>query len=209
MRERLLGPFHDRHRHGSYPRTAHSSLRLLNTVAARSAGYPNASRDGVGVRPFAATRSVVKPLVIAMLVVVAIAPSTLADLFAAPRVPLVSVVGCPSPTQAPHVWRLARAGEWRETQQPGITSAEKAQLANEPLGQHSYELVGVADFVDAEASRTVGVRGQILASSRVNATGVLAAGRRVGVKGLYIDGASPRINLTSVVDLGPGCADER
>ena len=43
--------------------------------------------------------------------------------------------------------------------------------------------------------------------SRVNATGMLVAGHRVAVKGLYIEGVPARINLTSVVDLGAGCPE--
>jgi hypothetical protein len=39
----------------------------------------------------------------------------------------------------------------------------------------------------------------------VNATGVLAAGHKIAVKGLYIQASPPRINLTSVVDLGRSC----
>ena len=39
----------------------------------------------------------------------------------------------------------------------------------------------------------------------MNATGMLASGHKVAVKGLYIEGVPARINLTSVVDLGSRC----
>ena len=38
-----------------------------------------------------------------------------------------------------------------------------------------------------------------------NTTATLVHGHRVAVKGLYIEGTPARINLTSVVDLGPSC----
>ena len=81
------------------------------------------------------------------------------------------------------------------------------QLETRPLGQNRYQLIGVADFVDAEPPGKIGVRGEILSPSRVNATGMLVAGHRVAVKGLYIQDVPARINLTSVVDLGAGCPE--
>ena len=122
-----------------------------------------------------------------------------------PRVPIVMVVGCATRTAEPHIWALSHASRRRETGHPGITSAEQTEAAHEPPGSDTYHLVGVADFVDAAASRTIGVRAGILSPSRVNATGMLADGHRAAVKGLYIDGNPARINLTSVIDLGGGC----
>jgi hypothetical protein len=115
---------------------------------------------------------------------------------------IVVVVGCAAKSSAPHIWDLTRAGERVESPRAGITPAEKDQLAQQPLGRNSYQLIGVADFVDAETSRTIGDRAKILTPSRVNATGMLVSGHRVAVKGLLVDAAPPRINLTSVVDLG-------
>jgi hypothetical protein len=46
-----------------------------------------------------------------------------------------------------------------------------------------------------------------MSPARVNATGMLVAGHRVAVKGLYIQGVPARINLTSAVDLGAGCPE--
>src|SRR5947207_12724950 len=115
------------------------------------------------------------------------------------------VAGCAKPTTEPYVWTLSDAGPRRESTDAGITSDEEDRARKDPLGDHSYQLVGVAEFVDAEASRRIGVRGRLLSSTRVNSTGKLADGQRVAVKGLYIDGDPERINLTSVVDLGRGC----
>lgn len=119
--------------------------------------------------------------------------------------PVVMVVGCARASAQPHIWDLMHAGDRSESSRPGITTEEKAQLGTSPLGENTYQLIGVADFVDPETSRKIGVRGEILSPSRVNATGMLVAGHKVAVKGLYIEGAPARINLTSVVDLGRGC----
>ncbi len=115
---------------------------------------------------------------------------------------LVLAMGCARATAEPHIWTLEKARPHVETSQPAITAAEKTQVATQPLGSSAYQLIGVADFVDAETARTIGARGAILPSGRVNTTGALAHWRKVAVKGLYIDGKPARINLTSVADLG-------
>jgi len=128
---------------------------------------------------------------------------------AASSLPVVLAVGCAVTTAQPNIWRLARVAMRTETLRAGITPEEKAQVAARPLGSESYELIGVADFVDTDTSRTIGVRGEILPRSRVNATGMLVSGHKVAVKGLFIDSMGntpPRINLTSVVDLGERCS---
>ena len=122
-----------------------------------------------------------------------------------PAAPMVLVVGCAMESAQPHIWTLSHAGERSESLRAGITAGEKAQLAQRPLGQDAYQLIGVADFVDADISRRIGVRGEILAPWRVNATGMLAGGHKIAVKGLYIQASPARINLTSVVDLGRSC----
>jgi hypothetical protein len=122
-----------------------------------------------------------------------------------PRVPIVIAAGCARPTAQPEVWTLTGAGPRRESASAGLTRDEQKFLAASPPGNERYLLVGVAEFVSAEASRTVGVRGQLLPASRVNSTGMLVDGHYVAVKGLYIAGSPQRINLTSVVDLGRSC----
>ena len=92
-----------------------------------------------------------------------------------------------------------------ESSRAGITAEEQAQLRERPLGGDTYQLIGVADFVDPDTSRKIGDRGAILTRPRVNATGMLASGHKVAVKGLLIEAKPARINLTSVVDLGPSC----
>jgi hypothetical protein len=122
-----------------------------------------------------------------------------------PKSPVVLAVGCASQGTQPNIWLLSHVGERSESSRAGITSEEREQLPQRSLGQDTYELIGVADFVNADASRTIGVRGEIFPRSRVNATGMLANGHKVAVKGLLIQGSPARINLTSVADLGPRC----
>ena len=118
---------------------------------------------------------------------------------------VVVIAGCAKATAQPHIWTLSNAGDRVESATVAITTEEKERLAAQPSGQNTYQLIGVADFVDGETSRKIGVRGKILTAPRVNATGMLADGHKVGVKGLYIDARPPRINLTSVVDLAAKC----
>ena len=115
---------------------------------------------------------------------------------------IVMVVGCAGKTASPQTWSLTQAGTRVISSRPGITPSQKDQLAKQPLGQDTYQLIGVADFVDGDTSRAIGDRGKILTPARVNATGMLASGHKVAVKGLLIDATPPRINLTSVLDLG-------
>lgn len=119
-----------------------------------------------------------------------------------PRSAIVLAIGCAAEGPAPHIWVLSRARPHVESAQPGITTAEKARLSAEPLGEATYHLIGVADFVDAATAAKIGVRGKLMAESRMNTTGALASGHKVAVKGLYVEGTPPRINLTSVADLG-------
>jgi hypothetical protein len=134
---------------------------------------------------------------------------TIVFALSAASVPVVMVVGCAEEGLQPHIWKLARAGDRADTSHAGITAAERRDLAARPLGRGAYDLIGVADFVEGAASRRIGQRADILAPGRVNATGALVAGHKVAVKGLFIDGTPPKINLTSVVDLGDCAGDLR
>jgi hypothetical protein len=124
---------------------------------------------------------------------------------APPASPLVLVVGCAQKGPQPHVWRLTNVGERSVAQQPAVSSEEQAAVSGRPLGSDTYDLVGIADFVAPEVSVQIGHRGDILTADRANATGALAPGHKVAVKGLYIAGKPGRINVTSVVDLAPSC----
>ena len=122
-----------------------------------------------------------------------------------PKAPVVALVGCAGRSASPHIWNLSHASQRTESPRAGITANERERFGKRALGQGVYQLIGVADFVDAETSRTIGARRDILPPARVNATGMLVSGHKVAVKGLFIEGSPPRINLTSVVDLGVEC----
>ena len=122
-----------------------------------------------------------------------------------PKSPIILVVGCALKGAQPQMWTLSNAGERSESSRPGLATGAQERRANGPRGRDTYQLIGVADFVDADTSRTIGDRGALLPRSRVNTTGMLAHGHRVAVKGLYIAATPPRINLTSVVDLAERC----
>ena len=112
------------------------------------------------------------------------------------RIPIVMVAGCAKPTTEPYVWTLSDAGPRRESTDAGITSDEEDRARKDPLGDHSYQLVGVAEFVDAEASRRIGVRGRLLSSTRVNSTGKLADGQR----GKFLAGTALAIEVQKADD---------
>lgn len=119
--------------------------------------------------------------------------------------PIVVTVGCASRTEVPHIWRLSSASAVAPSSTVGIATAERKELDGRSLGSATYQLIGVADFVDVATARRIGERGKILSPERVNATSMLVDGSKVAVKGLYVDAKPPRINLTSVVLLGKTC----
>jgi len=122
-----------------------------------------------------------------------------------PTSPIVLTVGCAQPGQQPHIWQLTNAGERTVSPQPAISEEEKATASGLPLGSNVYELVGIADFVSSDAALKIGDRNKVLTPDRANTTGLLTAGHKVAVKGLYIAGKPARINVTSVVSLAPVC----
>ena len=118
---------------------------------------------------------------------------------------MVSVVGCAATTGEPHIWVLTRAGELTPSSTAGIIGQEKLELQKRPTGRATYQLIGVADFIDPEQAQRIGLRAKLFSPSRMNTTGQLINGHKVADRGLHIDGKPARINLTSVLDLGPEC----
>ena len=125
-----------------------------------------------------------------------------------PQVEIVQSVGCAEERAGDSAtWWLTRAVD------PTVTRAgvfnenqvEEAKLTE--LGSGSFQLIGVADFLDAESLLRFGDRAQFTTADQVNATGELREGRMVLVKGLLIeDGVDQRINLLAVVALADGCS---
>jgi hypothetical protein len=121
------------------------------------------------------------------------------------KTPVVTIVGCAMATAEPHVWTLTRAGELTPASTAGITNQEKQELPKRPIGRATYQLIGVADFVDSETAQRIGLRAKLFPPTRMNTTAQLINGHKVAVRGLYIEGKPARVNLTSVLDLSPEC----
>jgi len=123
-----------------------------------------------------------------------------------PQVEMVQAVGCVE-QRTGNNWWLTQASE-PEVSPPGVFNQVQldAVLAALALGTREFELVGVADFLDAEGLLAIGNRADFTSPDQVNATGELRQGRTVLVKGLLIeaDGVS-RVNLTTVVGLAERC----
>lgn len=121
-----------------------------------------------------------------------------------PTVPLVKTVGCVEVDGGS--WFLTRATDPEETEYPFASAAELEDAGRAALGSNRLQLVGVNDFLDAEGLLSSYQRAEHTAPESVNATGSLAEGRKVAVKGLYITSVEPhRVNLTSVLSLADTC----
>lgn len=125
-----------------------------------------------------------------------------------PAVQIVHTVGCVERRTGEAEWWLARAAE-PTVADPGVFNQDEVDDAREQvLGTHEFHLVGVADFLGAEALLRSFDRATFTTPDQVNATGELRAGRTVLVKGLLIatEGVE-RINLLAVVGLADACGE--
>ncbi len=124
-----------------------------------------------------------------------------------PKVEIVMTVGCAEKRHdgATGWWLVRAAGP--EVSRAGVFNVEEVAESKETaLGTGEYELIGVADFLDADSLLESEERAQFTTPEQVNATGELRTGRRVLVKGLLIE-AEPaqRINLLAVLGLANRC----
>ena len=126
-----------------------------------------------------------------------------------PTVEIVHTVGCVERRTGDAEWWLARAADPTVTR-PGVFNQDDVDEAREQApGTRAFHLVGVADFLGAEALLRSFDRSSFTTPEQANATGELRAGRTVLVKGLLVAaGEVERINLLAVVGLG-ACAAER
>ena len=121
-----------------------------------------------------------------------------------PTVALVTTVGCVE--QDGESWFLTRATDPTVTALPFSSFTELEDAGHAALGSNRLELVGVTDFLDAGGLLASFQRAEFTAPESVNATGQLADGRQVVVKGLHIPSVTPnRINLTSLFSLADSC----
>lgn len=123
-----------------------------------------------------------------------------------PKVDVVQSVGCAERrTGNQETWWLARASD-PTVAQAGIFSTPQVEAAkNVRLGANSFQLIGVADFLDTEGLLRSGQRREFTTHETANATGQLREGRKVLVKGLLIDGDVKRVNLLAVIALSDSC----
>jgi hypothetical protein len=124
-----------------------------------------------------------------------------------PAVDVVQTIGCVETRDgSPASWWLTKAADPRVVQ-PGIFSTPVIAASKAaPLGGNTFQLVGVADFLDTAGLLKEGRRREFTSEQNANATGELRAGRKVLVKGMYIATSDPkRINLLNVVALADSC----
>ena len=119
-------------------------------------------------------------------------------------VKVVQTIGCAA--QEGSMWFLTNATEPVETDSPGPAQTEIEEGHNSELGSLRFQLIGVADFVDPGTTLNLGQRSRFLTAEQVNATGQLADGHKMFVKGLHITDSVPqRINVTSAISLSDAC----
>ena len=124
-----------------------------------------------------------------------------------PAVDVVQSVGCVERRDGnPETWWLTKAVDPRVTQ-PGIFSTGQIDAARgASLGANTFQLAGVADFLDTEGLLKSGRRREFTTPQNANATGEIRPGRKVLVKGMFITSGEPkRINLLNVIGLADSC----
>jgi hypothetical protein len=125
-----------------------------------------------------------------------------------PTVDIVQTVGCVERRDGtPETWWLARAADTRVTP-AGVFSVAQIDAAKAlPPGANTFQLVGVADFLDTDGLLKTGHRKEFTTPENANATGAIRPGRKVLVKGMLItNGEARRINLLNAVGLADACS---
>jgi hypothetical protein len=124
-----------------------------------------------------------------------------------PAVDVVQSVGCVERRDGnPETWWLARAVDPRVAPPGVFSTAQIATARGVPLGTNTFQLVGVADFLDTEGLLKSGRRREFTTAQQANATGEIRPGRKVLVKGMFIaTGETKRINLLNVIGLADSC----
>jgi hypothetical protein len=123
-----------------------------------------------------------------------------------PKVDIVQTVGCAERKAGnPDTWWLNRAADPRASAPGMFNTTQVGEAKAATLGANVFQLVGVADFLDADGLLASGRRKEFTTRETANATGQLRPGHKVLVKGLLIEGDPKRINLMSVVGVGDTC----
>lgn len=125
-----------------------------------------------------------------------------------PAVEIVHTVGCVERRAGEAEWWLTRAAEPTVSEAGVFDEDEVDEARAQALGTRAFHLVGVADFLGAEALLRSFDRSSFTTPDQVNATNELRAGRTVLVKGLLIEADdAARINLLAVVGLADACGE--
>ena len=124
-----------------------------------------------------------------------------------PQVEIVKTLGCAEKRSgSPATWWLTHAVEPEVVKGGVFDTTQVEEAKSSPLGTREFQLIGVADFLDAESLLEWGRRSEFTTADQANATGELREWRTVLVKGLLIDADPvPRINLLVVVGLAEDC----
>ena len=152
-----------------------------------------------------------KTAVLLLAAVVWLAPAStrgqrLAATTGGPAVEIVHTVGCVERRAGEAEWWLARAAEPTVAEAGVFDEDEVDEARAQALGTNAFQLVGVADFLGAEALLRSFDRSSFTTPDQVNATNELREGRTVLVKGLLIEADDiARINLLAVVGLTDTC----
>ena len=125
---------------------------------------------------------------------------------AKPDVEIVQTVGCVERRSGGAPWWLTRASEPEVARAGVFNNAQVDEAAETEPGSREFQLIGVPEFLGAEALLRSAERASFTTPDQVNATGDLGEGRTVLVKGLLIEtDAGSRINLLAVVRLADTC----
>ncbi len=124
-----------------------------------------------------------------------------------PQVEIVWTVGCVQVRSGDvATWWLIRAADPEESSAGVFNTNEVEEAKDAAPGSREFQLVGVAEFLDAESLLRFGDRARFTTADQVNATNQLRDGHSVLVKGLLIEAdAVARINLLAVVGLADSC----
>lgn len=152
-------------------------------------------------------------LAVALAIVTLCSPSMLAQRGGAPpgdgkaKVNIVQATGCVERRAgSPVTWWLTQAAPPVVTRDGVFNTVQVEEAKKSPPGAREFQLVGIADFLDAESLLQSANRAAFTRPDQANATGELKAGRKVLVKGPLIEsGGVARINLLAVVGLADGC----
>jgi hypothetical protein len=123
----------------------------------------------------------------------------------APKVPIVTVVGCIS-RGAGGLDMLTRASVPKTSVIMHADEQEIAEARDTPLGLNRYRLIGAADFRSSDELMSLGQRALFTRAATANVTRSLQDGRKLAVKGLLILGSpEARLNVLSAQSIADTC----